>query len=50
MTGGSSGGGWITRRLAELGDQLRLHRVKNMLWGPYFGNVIQAVYDTASIG
>ena len=37
MTGGSSGGGWISERLAGSVTSFGYTGVKNILWGPYFG-------------
>jgi hypothetical protein len=49
MTGGSSGGGWIN----AAGDLNSLNSFgyrgeKDVMYGPYFGSVEQAVYATAS--
>ena len=47
MTGGSSGGGWIQNGSLNSVTSFGYTGVKNILWGPYFGTVIQAVYNTA---
>ena len=48
MTGGSSGGGWITAGGAlNSVTSFGYTGVKNILWGPYFGDVIQATYQSA---
>jgi V8-like Glu-specific endopeptidase len=48
MTGGSSGGGWIQNGSLSSVTSFGYTSVKNVLWGPYFGSVIQDVYDTAA--
>jgi hypothetical protein len=48
MTGGSSGGGWITGNTLNSVTSFGYRGVKDILWGPYFGNVIQGVYNSAS--
>ena len=48
MTGGSSAARREDRRQPQLGDQLGYTSVKNVLWGPYFGTVIQSVYSAAA--
>ena len=48
MTGGSSGGGWIQNGSLSSVTSLGYTGVKNILWGPYFGSTIQAVYNTAA--
>ena len=45
MTGGSSGGGWITGGSLNSVTGFGYTGVKNVLWGPYFGTVIQTVYN-----
>jgi hypothetical protein len=47
MTGGSSGGGWIQNGQLASVTSFGYTGVKNILWGPYFGPVIQAVFNTA---
>ena len=49
MTGGSSGGGWIQNGSLSSVTSFGYTGVRNILWGPYFGSVIQSVYQTASI-
>ena len=48
MTGGSSGGGWIQNGSLSSVTSFGYRGVKNILWGPYFGNVIQGIYTTAA--
>jgi hypothetical protein len=47
MTGGSSGGPWITNGALNSVTSFGYSNVKNVLWGPYFGTVIQGVYNSA---
>jgi hypothetical protein len=49
MTGGSSGGGWITSggELNSL-NSFGYRGEKDVMYGPYFGNVEQAVYSAAA--
>ena len=47
MTGGSSGGGWITGGSLNSVTSFGYNSVPNILWGPYFGSTIQSVYNTA---
>jgi V8-like Glu-specific endopeptidase len=48
MTPGSSGGGWIQSGSLSSVTSFGYTGLKNVLWGPYFGSVIQAVYNTAA--
>jgi hypothetical protein len=48
MTGGSSGGGWIQNGSLSSVTSFGYTGIKNILWGPYFGSTIQAVYNTAA--
>jgi V8-like Glu-specific endopeptidase len=48
MTGGSSGGGWIQNGSLSSVTSFGYTAIKNVLWGPYFGSVIQAVYNSAA--
>jgi V8-like Glu-specific endopeptidase len=48
MTGGSSGGGWIQNGSVSSVTSFGYTGVKNVLWGPYFGSVVQAVYQSAA--
>jgi hypothetical protein len=48
MTGGSSGGGWIQDGQLASVTSFGYTGIKNILWGPYFGTVIQDVYTAAS--
>jgi hypothetical protein len=50
MTGGSSGGGWIQNGSLASVTSFGYTGVKNILWGPYFGSVIQATYNAAQAG
>jgi V8-like Glu-specific endopeptidase len=47
MTGGSSGGGWIQNGQLASVTSFGYTGVKNILWGPYFGSVIQSLYNQA---
>jgi V8-like Glu-specific endopeptidase len=49
MTGGSSGGGWITSdgQLNSV-NSFGYRGEKDVMYGPYFGNVEQAVYSAAA--
>ncbi len=49
MTGGSSGGGWITGGSLNSVTSFGYTGVPNVLWGPYFGSVIQSVYNAAAV-
>ncbi len=48
MTGGSSGGGWITRGTLNSVNSFGYRGEKDVMYGPYFGNVEQSVYNAAS--
>jgi hypothetical protein len=48
MTGGSSGGGWITGGSLNSVTSFGYTGLKNVLWGPYFGSVIQSTYSSAA--
>jgi hypothetical protein len=48
MTGGSSGGGWITGTTLNSVTSFGYSNVKNVLWGPYFGTVIQNTFNAAA--
>jgi hypothetical protein len=49
MTGGSSGGGWITGgSTLNSVNSFGYTSVKNVMFGPYFGSQIQSAYSTAS--
>ena len=48
MTGGSSGGGWITGGKLNSLNSFGYRGEKNAMYGPYFGSVIQSLYNTAS--
>ena len=47
MTGGSSGGGWIQNGSLSSVTSFGYTGLKNVLFGPYFGTVIQGYYNTA---
>ncbi len=49
MTGGSSGGGWITGGSLNSVTSFGYNGVPNILWGPYFGSTIQSVYNAAAV-
>ena len=49
MTGGSSGGGWITSDgVLNSVNSFGYRGEKDVMYGPYFGNVEQAVYSSAA--
>jgi V8-like Glu-specific endopeptidase len=49
MTGGSSGGGWVTAGGAVNGvNSYRYVSQPNLMYGPYFGSTIEALYDFAA--
>ncbi|MFC3805467.1 serine protease [Terrabacter sp. MAHUQ-38] len=48
MTGGSSGGGWITGGKLNSLNSFGYRGEKDVMYGPYFGNVEQAVYQSAA--
>lgn len=48
MTGGSSGGGWITGGKLNSLNSFGYRGEKDVMYGPYFGNVEQAVYQAAA--
>ncbi|CAN7192813.1 hypothetical protein LJR027_000409 [Terrabacter sp. LjRoot27] len=48
MTGGSSGGGWITGGRLNSLNSFGYRGEKDVMYGPYFGSVEQAVYTAAS--
>ncbi|PRY52959.1 hypothetical protein BCF74_12930 [Knoellia remsis] len=48
MTGGSSGGGWITGGKLNSVNSFGYRGEKDVMYGPYFGNVEQTVYTTAA--
>ncbi|HSV37818.1 MAG TPA: hypothetical protein VLI04_03585 [Nocardioidaceae bacterium] len=53
MTGGSSGGPWLQNYNTTNGGTIAsvnsfgYRGVKNIMWGPYFGSVIQSTYNAA---
>lgn len=48
MTGGSSGGGWITGGAINSVNSYKYRSDSSTMYGPYFGSTIQAVYGTAA--
>jgi hypothetical protein len=48
MTGGSSGGGWITGGKLNSVNSFGYRGEKDVMYGPYFGSVEQQVYTTAA--
>jgi hypothetical protein len=48
MTGGSSGGPWLTSGLINSVNSFGYNGVRNQMFGPYFGSAIQSAYNTAS--
>ncbi len=50
MTGGSSGGGWITGGKLNSVNSFGYRGVKDVMFGPYFGSAIQTVYSQAASG
>ena len=49
MTGGSSGGGWITGGSLNSVNSFGYTGLRDVMWGPYFGSTIQSVYNSASV-
>jgi hypothetical protein len=48
MTGGSSGGGWVNGGYLEGVNSYKYDSQPNLMYGPYFGATIQALYDFVS--
>ncbi|GAA5122310.1 hypothetical protein [Haloechinothrix salitolerans] len=48
MTGGSSGGGWITGGQLNSVNSYKYRGDSSTMYGPYFGSTVQSVYQTAS--
>lgn len=48
MTGGSSGGGWITGGKLNSVNSFGYRGEKDVMYGPYFGNTEQSVYSAAA--
>ncbi|WP_298885850.1 hypothetical protein [uncultured Serinicoccus sp.] len=48
MTGGSSGGGWITGGVLNSVNSFGYQGERDVMYGPYFGDVEQQVYTAAS--
>ncbi|MQA63531.1 MAG: hypothetical protein GEU86_19060 [Actinophytocola sp.] len=48
MTGGSSGGGWITGGAVNSVNSYKYRSDSSTMYGPYFGSTIEAVYRTAA--
>ncbi|WP_246257120.1 trypsin-like serine peptidase [Amycolatopsis anabasis] len=49
MTSGASGGGWLTRGRLNSVNSFKYSNDPGMMWGPYFGSVVQAVYASAGV-
>ena len=50
MTGGSSGGPWLTGGLINSVNSFGYSGVPNQMFGPYFGTAIQSAYNAAATG
>lgn len=48
MTGGSSGGPWLTGSTINSVNSFGYSGVPNRMFGPYFGSAIQSAYNTAA--
>lgn len=48
MTGGSSGGGWITSGKLNSVNSFGYRGEKDVMYGPYFGNVEQSAYNAVA--
>lgn len=48
MTGGSSGGGWITGGRLNSVNSYKYTNDPNTMYGPYFGATVRSVYDAAA--
>lgn len=48
MTGGSSGGGWITGGQLNSVNSYKYTNDNNTMYGPYFGGTAQSVFDAAA--
>lgn len=48
MTGGSSGGGWITGGTLNWVNSYKYRGDDSTMYGPYFGSTIQSVYQSAA--
>lgn len=48
MTGGSSGGGWITGGELNSVNSFKYTTDSSTMYGPYFGDVAQSVYNSAA--
>lgn len=48
MTGGSSGGPWLTGGVLNSVNSFGYTTVKNRMFGPYFGSAIQSAYSSAA--
>lgn len=48
MTGGSSGGGWLTGGRLNSVNSFKYTFDRSTMYGPYFGSVIQSVYNAAA--
>lgn len=48
MTGGSSGGGWITGNRLNSLNSFKYSNNATVMYGPYFGDVVKTVYTVAA--
>ncbi|WP_116952193.1 trypsin-like serine peptidase [Jiangella endophytica] len=48
MTGGSSGGGWITGGRLNSVNSYKYNNDANTMYGPYFGSTAQSIYNAAA--
>ncbi|PZF80656.1 trypsin-like serine peptidase [Jiangella anatolica] len=48
MTGGSSGGGWITGGRLNSVNSYKYNNDPNTMYGPYFGSTAQSIYNAAA--
>ncbi|SFP73713.1 hypothetical protein SAMN05421810_103255 [Amycolatopsis arida] len=48
MTGGSSGGGWITGGKLNSVNSFKYNHDGSTMYGPYFGDVVRSTYQTAA--
>jgi V8-like Glu-specific endopeptidase len=49
MTGGSSGGGWVNAGYLNGVNSYRYSNQPEMMYGPYFGPEVKALYDFAAV-
>ncbi|WP_083460420.1 trypsin-like serine peptidase [Jiangella muralis] len=48
MTGGSSGGGWLTSNRLNSVNSYKYNNDPNTMYGPFFGSTAQSVYNAAA--